>query len=401
MSLTKVTYSMIDGAVINVLDYGADPTGTNDSTTAIQAAASALGVAGKQLFFPSGTYKLTNVITIGQCVGFEIIGASRGSVTIKQYTDNKQIFKFINTDTHSFKIDGIFFDYASQQAYSSTSAHCIEFNGSGIQIYNFEIRNCSFDNARRGISAAGGAVVWGYLIEQCWFKSNNTGAGIAFGTSVGQPNVAIRSCYWSHDSNINESDLILTSAETVLLQNLEFNNGTYSSSQNAILCTTCQSVTVIGCKVENVVWNSSALFNFPQNTCVYVIGCNFFSISGTRSGSPSVIRADTNGYVSVLNCDMQISGTNSFPVVADHIVALMGCKFSGSFTFDWVGYGIASPRIRCDIGANPFIRAATLTGPIIDNVDTLPASGTKGQMYFQNSTNKGYMWDGSAWQALW
>lgn len=38
MSLTKATFSMINGAVYNVLDYGADPTGTNSSTTAIQAA---------------------------------------------------------------------------------------------------------------------------------------------------------------------------------------------------------------------------------------------------------------------------------------------------------------------------------------------------------------------------
>ncbi len=38
MSLTKVSYSMIDGAATNVLDYGADPTGVADSTTAIQDA---------------------------------------------------------------------------------------------------------------------------------------------------------------------------------------------------------------------------------------------------------------------------------------------------------------------------------------------------------------------------
>ena len=38
MSLTKATYSMITGAPVNVLDYGADPTGVADSTGAIQAA---------------------------------------------------------------------------------------------------------------------------------------------------------------------------------------------------------------------------------------------------------------------------------------------------------------------------------------------------------------------------
>ncbi len=38
MSLTKVSYSMINGASVNVLDFGADPTGVADSRAAIQAA---------------------------------------------------------------------------------------------------------------------------------------------------------------------------------------------------------------------------------------------------------------------------------------------------------------------------------------------------------------------------
>lgn len=38
MALTKATYSMINGAVVNVLDFGADPTGVADSTQAIQNA---------------------------------------------------------------------------------------------------------------------------------------------------------------------------------------------------------------------------------------------------------------------------------------------------------------------------------------------------------------------------
>jgi polygalacturonase len=38
MSLTKVTYSMINGAVFNVLDYGAVGDGVANDTASIQAA---------------------------------------------------------------------------------------------------------------------------------------------------------------------------------------------------------------------------------------------------------------------------------------------------------------------------------------------------------------------------
>lgn len=60
MSLTKVTYSMIQGAPVSVLDYGADPTGGTDSTTAIQAAVS----AGGAVYIPEGVYLISANITI-------------------------------------------------------------------------------------------------------------------------------------------------------------------------------------------------------------------------------------------------------------------------------------------------------------------------------------------------
>lgn len=60
MSLTKVTYAMIEGAVANVLDYGADNTGATDCSTSIAAA---FAVAN-EIFFPAGTYLISNNLTI-------------------------------------------------------------------------------------------------------------------------------------------------------------------------------------------------------------------------------------------------------------------------------------------------------------------------------------------------
>lgn len=61
MSLTKVTYSMIAGAPVNVLDYGADNTDTVDSTLSIQAAIA----TGKPIYFPAGTYRISGTLTSG------------------------------------------------------------------------------------------------------------------------------------------------------------------------------------------------------------------------------------------------------------------------------------------------------------------------------------------------
>jgi parallel beta-helix repeat protein len=54
MSLTKVSYSMITGAPVNVLDYGAVGNGVADDTSAIQAAIA----TGNSIFYPAGTYNV-------------------------------------------------------------------------------------------------------------------------------------------------------------------------------------------------------------------------------------------------------------------------------------------------------------------------------------------------------
>lgn len=64
MSLTKASYSLINGAPINVLDYGAIGNGITDSTVAIQAAIDAAAVNNQLLYFPTGTYLVTDTLTI-------------------------------------------------------------------------------------------------------------------------------------------------------------------------------------------------------------------------------------------------------------------------------------------------------------------------------------------------
>ena len=73
MSLTKTSYSMITGAPLNVLDFGATGNGTTDDTAAIQAAityiyslANPSGVSAiPALYFPAGIYLMSSTITMG------------------------------------------------------------------------------------------------------------------------------------------------------------------------------------------------------------------------------------------------------------------------------------------------------------------------------------------------
>lgn len=63
MALTKVSYSMITAAPVNVQDYGADPTGVTDATSAIQAAINAAAAAGNKIV-AQGTFRISSKVVI-------------------------------------------------------------------------------------------------------------------------------------------------------------------------------------------------------------------------------------------------------------------------------------------------------------------------------------------------
>jgi hypothetical protein len=83
MALTKVSYSMITGASVNVLDYGAFNDNTNQAATtaAIQAAIN----TGKNVYFPQGQYAINAELTVF-AAGQRLFGDARGNTQILQNT---------------------------------------------------------------------------------------------------------------------------------------------------------------------------------------------------------------------------------------------------------------------------------------------------------------------------
>lgn len=72
MSLTKATYSMVNGAPANVLDFGADPTGVTNSSAAFLAALQ----AAPTVYVPQGTYQVSVDIPLTFTYGpVRLIGA--------------------------------------------------------------------------------------------------------------------------------------------------------------------------------------------------------------------------------------------------------------------------------------------------------------------------------------
>ena len=96
MSLTKVSYSMITGALSNVLDFGADSTGVSSSTAAFALANS----ASSGVVIPKGTYLLSTSVTFTVPVTIEfgaIITVPNGVTLAFNKGFNAGVYQCFNT----------------------------------------------------------------------------------------------------------------------------------------------------------------------------------------------------------------------------------------------------------------------------------------------------------------
>lgn len=148
MSLTKVSYSMINGAAVNVLDFGADPTGVINSASKIQAAIDYASANNTALYFPEGVYAHTSTLVWKNGVRYfgPNINASNTKGAVLVYTgsnDANVINNPINDSTFaSIRIEGLTFVCNSLAA-----GKALFYDTGSTYLY---IENCKFNFAGAG-----------------------------------------------------------------------------------------------------------------------------------------------------------------------------------------------------------------------------------------------------------
>lgn len=164
-------------APVNVTNpaFGADPTGTVDSTAAINAAITFAITANpkngyaRSVFLPAGIYNITSRLKLKGALGLKIYGEGPYATVIQQNTNNEPIIESDFTGNlvdscYGLEISDLQLIYQSQQAYASnSSAACIRLIGDNQNGFFFgKYRNLNLSYGCWGIqwgpnSLAGGA----------------------------------------------------------------------------------------------------------------------------------------------------------------------------------------------------------------------------------------------------
>lgn len=284
---------MINGAVVNVLDYGADPTGSSDSTSAIQTALNyAASQQGCTVFFPRGTYTCSGILSFASFViGLSLVGEGvdhtnlGGSRIVYTGASSNPFFKMdvLNTRWCNIRMLDITGTNAAATgnllsvsifngniedchiSMVSTANEVINLN----QTVDFKITRCYIRGGTKNIR---GSVINAVIFDQCEFGLHTD---YAVGLDLPQ-GVVFTACAFEPDAT--------------------------NQKANGIYITQASGVTVQGCWFGDVITTAgsatSNLISFSGNGLV-VSGC-YLNGDGFKKITPVQINATTVG-VSIIS----------------------------------------------------------------------------------------------------
>lgn len=179
MALTKVTYSMIEGAVVNVLDYGAVADGVADDTAAVAAALA----TGASVYFPEGTYK-TGQQTLSTA-GQTLFGTGEKSIILAS-TAGVDLF-VVEADyvtIRDLRMNGAETDATNSNfAVFTDAAAPAQFLAVSNVVFSGASAATGFNNAVKFDAGSGYGSVIGCSIERLWGNLSGNGYGILSGAN--------------------------------------------------------------------------------------------------------------------------------------------------------------------------------------------------------------------------
>lgn len=234
MALTKVTYAMIQGSPANVLDFGADSTGTTDSTAAFNAALA----ASSSVFVPAGTYLVENITEFNS--GCELFGEGFNSILKLANTSPDSHILDINHNTFAANIDGLYVHDLQLQGETATpvfeeQCHLVALTG---------VTNALFENVK----------FYAFSGDGMYIGSGDSGVD-----EYHNSNITISKCVFDGVNKENRNGISVIDCNNLLVDNCYFANTTKSTMPGAIdiepnanTYHIVKNITVSNCRFYNI-----------------------------------------------------------------------------------------------------------------------------------------------------
>ena len=253
MSLTKATYSMVEGAPANVLDFGADPTGVVDSTDAFNAAlnynvvisSNSQNDVRRTVIVPQGNYLIAGTVYIQK--GMHLKGSGLGPVKINIPVVNRAaptfllgwgVYSGVPTQSGGGLPPSIS-DLCTEGGSTNSLGYVVDTGATaGINVYNMfittapygvnincgdlQMLNCVFDNCAVGIIVNTSSGSNRNVIDACDFFFSQSYGILAYGYIY---DTILSNCNFNF-SKINDIYVAPTSGQ--LTKNFNINNCTFS-----------------------------------------------------------------------------------------------------------------------------------------------------------------------------
>lgn len=342
---------------------GADPTGSADSTSAIAACVTAASTAGRPVYIPKGTYKISSALN-WKLPGLVVIGDGSANTTITQNTSNTPV---VMVAGQGQRIYGLRLNYLTQQGSGNTSAIGMQFGDDTVgSCFESIFEDIYVQLAYTGLSMNAALVTTAGLFS-CYFRNihvlgwfnhaiglaGNAGGGNSNSTGCVFDNTYLHNNFSGSPAASNSYPVFLESWDEIVFNQLNVEHGE-SFILDVIGLSGVTNCVINGLHIESIQLSGSsgnaAYINCDTGSGVVVNGLNvrFGTMSGSTDNSVVRFSGSSGGYAeihgfnegsentfshahpwadfgSVASCTFQVTGIQNSLVSTNYLNLGTGC----------------------------------------------------------------------------
>lgn len=302
MSLTKVSYSMIDGAEGNVLDYGAVANDVSKGTVNSSAFNAAIAAHGR-VYVPAGTYTLDSTVNLS--VGTVLYGDGIGNTILTSTATGYAIrypYVLDDAEVEAPKLYDFTLNATNGGVQFNDVAQPVPGPGAQQYLVRFRLINIYIDSGAVGFEIAKG---FDGIVEGCKFVNSTYGI-LSLGTDI---STIRENRFVSCGINAIKVDSVGTfgSQMWIVHNDILVMSGTSGSHSDAFISSSDQHVTIENNYFESQNGYSDACIRIKTGTFDYTVINNRIECNATQCTNwlvvetPSVVSGTVvnNTYVSV------------------------------------------------------------------------------------------------------